>query len=214
MFFVPSVQRLALQSRWGNVARSKYWRLTMSLELVDRGSLTKPGIVGRLVRLALGVLCIYGLGELLTVYPDFIERPIELLPNLSLMILIVLCVFNYVVNIGFSKNWNNYPLIVALSVLVLVAGFGYLIDGNPSSRYLGVLLMLWLGYFYAHLGLSFILAAFIATPGCEMRSIPELIGKINKSPVKAHHCPSSIISGIDRWERERLSSRQKNHSDS
>lgn len=186
----------------------------MSLELVDRGSLTQPGIVGRLVRLGLGVLCIYGLSELLTVYPDFIERPIELIPNLSLMILVVLCVFNYVVNIGFSKNWNNYPLIVALSVLVLVAGSGYLIDGNPSSRFLGVLLMLWLGYFYAHLGLSFILAALIATPGCEMRSIPDLIGKISKSTVKAHHCPSSIISGIDRWESERLSSRQKNHSDS
>lgn len=175
----------------------------MSLELVDEGSLTRPGPIGRLVRLGLGTLCVYGLWQLLTVSPDFIERPIELLPNLSLMILVVFCVFNYVVNIGFSKDWNNYPLIFSLSLLVIVAIVGFLITGSPGSPFLGGLIVLWMGYFYAHLGVSFILAAILATPGCEMRAVPELIGRVSKSQTKEHHCPSSIISGIDRWESAR-----------
>lgn len=181
----------------------------MSLELVDEGSLTRPGPIGRFIRLGLGTLCLYGLWQLLKVSPDFIERPIELLPNLSLMILVELCVFNYVVNIGFSKDWNNYPLTFFLSFLAIVAIVGFLITGSLGSPFLGVLIVLWMGYFYAHLGVSFILAAILATPGCEMRAIPELIGRVINSQSKEHHCPSSIISGIDRWEHNR--SERKNH---
>lgn len=180
----------------------------MSLELVDEGSLTRPGPIGRFVRLVLGTLCMYGLWQLLEVAPIFIERPVELLPNLSLMILVVFCVFNYVVNIGFSKDWNNYPLIISLSLFLSVALVGFLLTGSPGSTFLGVLIVLWMGYFYAHLGISFILAAIIATPGCEMRAIPELFGRVTKSEVKEHHCPSSIISGIDRWENSRRLNRQ------
>ena len=175
----------------------------MSLELVEEGSLTRPGPIGRLVRLVLGTLCLYGLWQLLEVSPSFIERPVELLPNLSLMILVVLCVFNYVVNIGFGKDWNNNPLIFALSLLLIVATVSFLLTGNPGSTFLGVLIVLWMGYCYAHLGVSFILAAILATPGCEMRAIPELLGRLAKSEIKEHHCPSSIISGIDRWESGR-----------
>ena len=175
----------------------------MSLELVDVGSLTRPGPIGRFVRLVLGTLCLYGLWQLLEVAPNVIERPVDLLPNLSLMILVVFCVFNYVDNIGFSKDWNNYPLIFSLSLFLLVALVGFLANGDPGSTFLGVLIVLWMSYFYAHLGVSFLLASILATPGCEMRAIPELFGRMINKATKEHHCPSSIISGIDRWEYKR-----------
>ena len=175
----------------------------MSLELVDQGSIIRPGPIGRLVRLLLGVLCLYGLWELATIASDFIERPIELLPNLSLMILLVLCIFNYVVNIGFGKDWNFYPILLSLLVIATVAFLSWLVSGSPSSSALGIVILIWIGYFYAHLGISFVIAAAIATPGCEMRAIPELIGKVQKREAKEHSCPSSIISGIDRWESNR-----------
>lgn len=181
----------------------------MSLDLVDRGSLARPGPIGRLLRLTLGAACFYGLWELINVAPIFVERPLELLPNLSLMILVVLCVFNYVVNIGFSKDWNHYPLTISLSLIFSVALIGYLLTGNPGSTSLGILIVLWMGYFYTHLGVSFLLASILATPGCEMRAIPELFGRMTNKAMKEHHCPSSIISGIDRWEYNR---RQKFHS--
>jgi len=175
----------------------------MSLDLVDQGSLSRPGPIGRLFRLTLGIACLYGLWELIKVAPIFVERPLELLPNLSLMILVVLCIFNYVVNIGFSKNWKFYPTLVSVLVIGGVAGVNYLLTGTAYSFLLGALIVAWIGYFYSHLGLSFVLSALIATPGCEMRAIPELFGKITNRESKEHHCPSSIISGIDRWESNR-----------
>ena len=168
----------------------------MSLDLVDQGSLTRPGPIGRILRLTLGIACLYGLWELIKVAPDFVERPLELLPNLSLMVLLVLCVFNYVVNIGFSRNWKFYPTLVSVLIIGGVAGANYLLTGTANSFLLGSLIIAWMGYFYAHLGLSFALSALIATPGCEMRALPELFGKITNRETKEHHCPSSIISGI------------------
>lgn len=175
----------------------------MSLELVEQGSLSRPGPVGRLVRFSLGVACLYGLWELFAVTPYFVERPIELLPNLSFMILVVLCIFNYVVNIGFSKDWSYYPVVVSIFTFLLVAAASYITSGTASSELLGTLIVLWIAYFFTHLGLSFVLASIISTPGCEMRAIPELFGKITNKEVKEHHCPSSLISGIDNWEENR-----------
>lgn len=172
----------------------------MSLDLVDRGSLARPGPIGRLLRLTLGIACLYGLWELVKIAPIFVERPLELLPNLSLMIFVVLYAFNYVVNIGFSRNWKFYPTLVSILVIGGVAGTNYLVTATANSLFLGALIVAWMGYFYSHLGLSFVLSALIATPGCEMRALPELFGKITNRETKEHYCPSSIISGIDRWE--------------
>lgn len=180
----------------------------MSLDLVDQGSLERPGVIGRAVRLILGLACLYGLWELISIAPYFVVQPLALLPNLVLMIVLVLCVFNYVVNIGYSKDWKSYPTLVVITLLGFVALGGYLVNGTAGSALLGVLIILWMGYFYAHLGISFLLSAVLATPGCEMRAIPELFGKITNREVKEHHCPSSILTGIDRWERNRQSNRQ------
>ncbi len=175
----------------------------MSLELVEVGTLTKSGPLGRTFRLLLGTLCFYGLLEVVRVAPYIVADPVTTLPGLSLLILIVLWILNYVINIGFSKDWKHYPVMVSVIFFGVVALGGYLITGNPSTSVLGISLLVWLVYFYAHLGIAFVLAALLATPGCEMRSIPELYGKITGKESKEHHCPSSIISGIDKWEAKR-----------
>ena len=41
----------------------------MSLDLVEPGSLGKPGPIGRAIRFMLGTLCFYGLYELIRVAP-------------------------------------------------------------------------------------------------------------------------------------------------
>lgn len=180
----------------------------MSLELLTPGSLSRPGPIGRLVRLLLGVLCLYALWGLVRIAPDFVENPVGLLANLGLMIVFALCVFNYVVNIGFSRDWHRYPLIVSLLFMATVATTGYLFTAEAGTNALGILILLWLGYFYTHLGISFLLSALLATPGCEMRALPELIGKITHRESKEHHCPVGILSGIDEWEKHRLFKRE------
>lgn len=173
----------------------------MSLDLVESGSLEKPGPIGRIFRLTLGILCLYGLVEIVRVAPFFVADPIGLLPGMSLMIMVGVCVFNYVVNIGFSRNWNKFPVLVSLVAFGTMALVSYLVVGTPNSPILGIPIILWLGYFFAHLGISFVLASALGTPGCEMRAIPQLMGIVKHRESKEHHCPSSIISGIDDWEK-------------
>lgn len=174
------------------------------LELVGPGTLERPGPVGRLLRLALGALCIYALWSVVRHAEGIIAQPFSSLESLVLLIVFPLFVFNYVVNIGFSKSWGRRPLIVSLIVLGLSACIAFLVSGSLDSPIFGVPLTLWLGYFYAHLGIAFVLAALIATPGCEMRSIPEAIGRVLGRPSEEHHCPASFVTKIDAWEQRRL----------
>jgi hypothetical protein len=170
------------------------------LELVAEGTLRKPGPIGRLTRLALGIACLYTLATLMRYAETDINEPFSSLDNLALIILFPLCVFNYVINIGYSRSWGRWPLMVSLGLLVILAGVGYLITGSLNNQVFGIPLVLWLGYFYTHLGLSFVLAAVIATPGCEMRSIPEVLGRLSGKPGEEHHCPVAFITKIDEWE--------------
>ena len=174
------------------------------LELVDAGSLARPGPIGRLVRIVLGTLCLYAFAVLFLSAELTTAQPLSSLDNRVLIILVPLCVFNYVVNIGFLKSWGYKPLIASVVVLGLFATLAFVLTDSFDSPILGTPLNLWLAYFYGHLGISFVLAAIIATPGCEMRAISELLGRMKGEPAKEHFCPAAFITKIDEWESERF----------
>lgn len=171
------------------------------LQLVKAGSLIPPGPIGRTVRLALGIVCLYALYQLIIFRWNIITTPVTVLPNLAVMTLAALCIINYVVNIGFGKNWGRLPGYVSVATMLILAGAGWLIFGSPDHPTLGIAYWFWLAYFYTHLGISFMVSAAIATPGCEMRAIPELIGKITGKSSFEHHCPVAFITKIDEWEQ-------------
>ncbi len=175
-----------------------------SLEFVDSGTLLRPGIVGRMVRLLMGAACFYALFQISMNSSAIIYQPITVMPNLAVMSLVALCIVNYVVNIGFGKNWGRYPSFVSVMVLLVAAFAGWVYAGTPDHAILGFSYWLWLFYFFAHLGLSFVLAAVLATPGCEMRAIPELLGKIMGYSSQEHDCPVSLITKLDEWEAKTL----------
>ena len=175
-------------------------------DFVEAGTLVRPGPVGRLARFGLGALCLYALWVVMVNLKVFVANPVSMLTELTLMIVAALWVFNYVVNIGFSKSWNRRPLFVSVAVLLLSAGVAFVWSGSFDSLIFGVPLTLWLAYFYLHLGACFVVAALIGTPGCEMRSIPELIGRMTGNVSKEHHCPASFITRVDAWERARVQS--------
>ena len=77
-----------------------------------------------------------------------------------------------------------------------------LTTGNLLDYPLWVSVTVWQVYVFGHLGLSFLLAASLATPGCEMRAIPQLIGLAKKEQVAEHYCPA-FIDSVDKWERAR-----------
>ena len=175
------------------------------LELVDAGSLVRPRTIGRTVRLLLGVFCLYVFAELFYYYEWTTSQPFSSLDDRFLVLLAPLWIFNYVVNIGFGKSWGRRPLIISLTALGIAACTAYLVTDSLNSPIFGIPLNLWLVYFYGHLGLSFMLAALIGTPGCEMRAIPELFGRIRRLPSEEHQCPVSFITRVDEWEHRRIS---------
>ena len=170
------------------------------LQLVEIGSLKRPGVIGRLVRLTLGAACLFAFYHVMENWELILYAPVTILPEFMLIAISALCIVNYVVNIGFGRNWGIYPSLVTIGTLVTAGSMAWIVTGSPNHYFLGFVLLLWLSYFYLHLGLSFVIAAAIATPGCEMRSLPELFGKFTGKPAKEHQCPVSFITRIDEWE--------------
>ena len=60
------------------------------LQLVEEGSLERPGPVGRIVRLALAILCSYALYELIVYRASIIATPVSSLANFTVMVLAAL----------------------------------------------------------------------------------------------------------------------------
>ena len=159
------------------------------------GTLASPRPIGRLVRLGLGGACLYLVWVLIA------QAGIRQLDNLTLWVWFVwgVWILPAVVNIGFGKLWGLWPRVVATLVTLGAVLAGYLIEDTVLATPLWWTMKGLMIYVYGHLGLSFILSSILATPGCEMRSIPQLIGIITRRPSAEHYCPG-FIDAVDRWE--------------
>ncbi|WP_421788647.1 hypothetical protein [Hyphobacterium sp.] len=122
-------------------------------------------------------------------------------PTVIAFSLFAVYLVGYVVNIGTGLRLGASPRIVAVVGLALAGMMGWAMDGILTSDVLWRAIRWFMIYVYGHLGVSFVLAAAFATPGCEMRSIPILIGRLTGKPPRDHHCPGPI-DAIDRWEAE------------
>lgn len=169
----------------------------------EQGTLSRPRFIGRAVRFLIGAWLLWALYILLrhgwTILVD--TSP----PNRIewwLFIMIAFWLTPQVVNIGFTRNWQRAPQIVIVTLAALATVIDLVVYGTWWAPPLGLLVLAWLVYFSAHLGLSFVLSALVATPGCEMRAMPHLWTLATGRPTKEHHCPS-FIDRIDRWEANR-----------
>ena len=178
-------------------------------QFTERGSLEPPQIVGRIVRLLFGAGLLWGAYPLVVdgLYPRLTSaqswmsgsRPPQDWTFYA-FVLLAFYVTPYVVNIGFTKNWRRRPQWVIAGGVVVFLGVDYAIYGTWWAGPLAVFVLLWLAYFAAHLGLSFVLSSVIATPGCEMRAIPHLWTLVTGRATKEHYCPG-LFDRLDKWER-------------
>ncbi len=114
-----------------------------------------------------------------------------------------LYLINYVVNIGFSRDWKKWPAYVSGGAFVAIAGFGYMIRGTVETEMLARALWGWEFYFFSHLGGAYVVSAVIGTPGCEMRALHDLYSQVTGKPTKEHFCPVGPLHSIDQWESGR-----------
>lgn len=165
------------------------------------GTLGKPGPVGRIVRLLLGIWLLWVCWSYIR-YPGMFVR--EAIPPWEVLIGIAFTLWLVppVLNIGWDTNWKAWPRYAAAGILIVWVISNGLLDGSWWSPELGRFAWLLCLYTFGHLGLSFVLAAAIATPGCEMRAIPHLWTLLTGRKTKEHFCPG-FLNGLDAWERAR-----------
>lgn len=176
---------------------------TTDLQLEEPGTLTKPGPIGRLARLAFGSMCVYYVVGLIDVQQSMQNAEGHIRGVIWNGILPSLFFVSYVVNIGFSRAWKKWPAIVSGGVLLLVAAYGFYSQGMLETAILAQAIWLWELYIFAHLGLSFLLSALLGTPGCEMRAIHDLWATLTGNQAREHLCPVGPLRSIDRWESGR-----------
>ncbi len=173
---------------------------TTDLKLQAPGTLASPGMIGRLTRLVFGLLCVLYVYKLLSVTFSLLDSQQHIRPLLWNGLLPALFLVSYVINIGYSRHWRKWPAFISALILAAAALVGFLIDGVWESALLARTLWLWEMYLFLHLGLSFVLAAILATPGCEMRAFFHLFSIITGKPRHDHQCPIGPLRHIDDWE--------------
>jgi len=117
-----------------------------------------------------------------------------------------LFLISYVINIGFSRSWGKKPAIVSAAMILTVAGIGYLSQSSIETQLLAQAIWIWELYVFSHLGLSFLIAGIIGTPGCEMRAFHDLYSRTTGKSTKEHYCPIGPLHPIDQWEARRSGS--------
>lgn len=177
---------------------------TTDLKLEECGTLPKPGPVGRLVRLGFGLACIWlciALWEFRSeLMIDGGLRPLiwnSIWPGLFLI--------SYVINIGYSRTWGKRPAMVSVTIFLIVAAYGFFTSGVMETYALARVVWIWEFYLFSHLGVAFLIAGLIGTPGCEMRAFHDLFTRITGIATKEHHCPVGPLHPIDQWEAARRS---------
>ncbi len=177
--------------------------MTTQLNLVQSGTINKPGPIGRLFRLFLGMGCLSFIAYLVYNRTIFFNDIVHYNWGVWIGLIYGIILLPYIVNIGFSINSGKRLQLVAILTLVMASAFDYFSTGNFLDLITGGLVYLMLIYLYGHLGLSYVIASIIATPGCEMRAFPQLWSLITKKPSKEHCCPIGPLSKIDRWDSDR-----------
>ncbi len=169
------------------------------------GSLDKPQALGRIARFLFGAWLVSFLYQLIVFGPrSFVDQTPPADWTMWLAVGLGVMVTPYVVNIGFSQNWKQWPRVAVLGIASVLVALDLLAYGTWWAPPLGVFALGWFIYWVGHLGLSFVLSALIATPGCEMRAFPHLWTILTGRETREHYCPG-FLDTLDRWERRRRS---------
>lgn len=172
----------------------------MAEGLVETNSeeLAQPGLVGRFLRLGLGLATLSLLWPLLTVWRAELWMGEVPWRAVGFWVLVCLALWgtSYVFNIAFGLSFGQKTRAGALLGAVLAGGVGAVIGGGFPNALFGIYLWVWFVALAALLGPAHLLAAALGTPGCEMRSFAHAVTLLRGGNVDAVVCPG----GIDRFD--------------
>jgi hypothetical protein len=129
------------------------------------GSLPKPGPIGRMVRIVSGCALLYFFIVTLTNFGNYIGLTVPKHPLMWLGVALSFYFLAYVVNVGFTITWGRWLQLITVLVAMASVVLDLSVYGSFWGPPLGLLVFVLLAYVTGHLGLSFILAGILATPG-------------------------------------------------
>ncbi len=132
------------------------------------GILGRPGPIGRWWRVANGIGVSAIVIWILANYPIYVRSDAPSLLGAVLIFLGVAAAFLNLpstVNIGFTRNWGMWPIVVAAVPFLAAVIFDFLQYKHIWGPPLGLLAFMYMVLVFGHLGLSFTLAGLFAVPG-------------------------------------------------
>lgn len=153
-------------------------------------ALVRPGAPGRTLRVALGIAVLSWLWALGTGWRTLWSGQVPW-GNWGFWLLLAFAVYYTptVFGLRFARQAGHWPLLGVAAALAAAAGASWLTSGSPAGPAFGTALWLWLAAFAALLGVAFLLAAALATPGCEMRSYAHLAARLRGADATQVACP-------------------------
>jgi len=127
-----------------------------------------PRVIGRTLRIVIGVLLLYFFVELIRQAPQILAaRSGWSVPRGSWWVGVILFILAlpWVVNTSFGRRWGAWPQVVYIFLLCGAALWDRLAYGSLWAPPLGSVVLLLFLYVFGHAGLSFLIAGVAATPG-------------------------------------------------
>ena len=169
----------------------------MRTRLEQPGTFPKPGPIGRILRLVLGSILLYT-----TVHRAYAGPPeLSIIagdPTFWLAAAISFYYLRDVIDGGFGQSWGRWAQATVPALAVAAAGVDVLRYGSVWEPALAVLVNWLMVVVLGYLGLNMVLQALVATPGCEVRVIPHLIGRLRGQATAEFPC--LVFSHLDAWE--------------
>lgn len=157
-----------------------------------------PGPIGRTVRLVLGVLVVQSAWDSLAALVDGVGG----LPDASDTGLVIAVGIGAwltpnVYDIGLRRDLGWRWRIFVLAAIAAAGAVG-LAFGAPGTG-VAVATHIWIIATLGWLGISFVVAATLRTPGCEMRALPHLRSRLVGGGHDFVACPGQL-QPLDEWE--------------
>lgn len=168
------------------------------------GDLPRPGLVGRLVRVAFAVPFAY---LIFSIGGDLVIGTFTPPPLTDVGYLVAIALFGWLTPVALGEltlqdlGWT--PLFTVASLGMIAAATGLLVEGTLLSTILGAYLDVWMLSVSTLMAPALLLAAILGTPGCEMRAYAHLIQRLRGGDAEQITCRG----WIDRFDHVRVAGR-------